>query len=77
MTADLGGALPRRQMRALVAAGFRDWPSPLQCPAYAALFPALCEAIDADGEAHTPQTWTRFLAAVARCRSAIGEGRQP
>lgn len=72
---DLGDALPRRQMRALVAAGYRDWPSPRHCPAYAALFSALCAAIDADGEGHTPLTWTRFLAAVARCRAAITEGR--
>lgn len=75
MTATHGDVLPRRQMRALAAAGFRGWPSPRRCPAYAALFPALCEAIDADGDAHTPQTWTRFLAAVARCRAAVAEGR--
>lgn len=77
MSAAPDDILPARQMGVLVAAGLRDWPSPLRVPAYLAALHELCDAIDADGEHHTLESWERFLAAVERCRIAVAEGRQP
>lgn len=84
MSVGFDDALPERQMRALVAAGFRDWPSPLQCPPYGAALLVLCDAIDADQDENTTESYDRFLDAVmdcamaaARYRAAVAKDRQP
>lgn len=71
MTPAHGDVLPARQTRALVAAGYRDWPSPRVCPAYGMVFPSLLDAIEADGEQHSWLSYIRFLIACWRCRRAV------